>query len=117
MDHFGRVERLTKPTPALKRRHEAIALAAIHRRRLKNGSRRWRIGEENERGDANHFDCPMPAASVGHRSHRWHQQFHRRLRAFCVCIGLLERGEPVLGVVLDVCQDLAMRPARAKAPG
>jgi myo-inositol-1(or 4)-monophosphatase len=36
------------------------------------------------------------------------------LGAFAVCIGLLERGEPLLGVVYDVTRDLAYAAARGE---
>ena len=36
------------------------------------------------------------------------------LGAFCVCIGLLEKGVPVLGVVYDVTRDLAYFAAKGE---
>jgi myo-inositol-1(or 4)-monophosphatase len=36
------------------------------------------------------------------------------LRAFCVCIGLLEAGRPLMGVVFDVCQDQVYAAARGE---
>src|SRR4030095_17007089 len=71
------------------------------------------IGEENDTGDAITFECPHPKGGV------WvidpvdvTNNFVAGLRAFCVCIGLLEAGRPLMGVVFDVCQDQVYAAAR-----
>ena len=65
------------------------------------------VGEENDTGSSITFDCPDPNGRV------WvidpidgTNNFIAGLGAFAVCIGLLDQGRPVLGVVLDVTRDL-----------
>jgi len=65
------------------------------------------VGEENDTGDAITFDVGDPNGRV------WvidpidgTNNFIAGLGAFGVCIGLLEKGSPVLGVVFDVTRDV-----------
>ncbi len=119
LDHFGHVERKTKTHSAASR--EAVTEADRASQRFIVAGLRKRfagdgvIGEENETGDAITFECPDPQGRV------WvidpvdgTNNFIAGLRAFAVCIGRLEKGEPILGVVLDVCQDLAYAAARGE---
>jgi myo-inositol-1(or 4)-monophosphatase len=64
------------------------------------------VGEENDTGSAITFEAPDPHGRV------WvidpidgTNNFIAGLGIFAVCIGLLERGRPVLGVVYDVTRD------------
>src|SRR5205823_6651030 len=117
LDHFGRVERLTKTHAAASaeavteadRASQRFIVAGLKKRFPGDGA----IGEENETGSAITFECPDPRGRV------WvidpidgTNNFIAGLGAFAVCIGLLEKGEPVLGVVLDVTRDLVYSAAR-----
>jgi fructose-1,6-bisphosphatase/inositol monophosphatase family enzyme len=110
LDHYGSVERLTKTNSATTdeavteadRATQRFIVAGLRRRFPSDGL----VGEENETGDAITFECPDPDGRV------WvidpidgTNNFIAGLGAFCVCIGLLERGRPVLGVVYDVTRD------------
>src|SRR5205814_7586472 len=106
LDQFGKVQRLTK------RHEEAVTVAdrASQRFIVSNLRKRFEgdgiIGEENETGDAITFECPDPMGRV------WvidpidgTNNFIAGLGNFAVCIGLMEQGWPVLGVVYDVMRD------------
>lgn len=110
LSYWGHVERLTKTNPATT--NEAVSeadratqraiVSALRRRFPQDGI----IGEENETGDAITFECPNPMGRV------WvidpidgTNNFLAGFGAFCVCIGLLEGGIPVLGAVYDVTRD------------
>jgi myo-inositol-1(or 4)-monophosphatase len=105
-EQFGKVERLTK------RQEEAVTEADRATQRFIVAGLRKRfesdgiVGEENETGDAITFECPDPAGRV------WvidpidgTNNFIAGLGNFAVCIGLLEKGHPILGVVYDVTRD------------
>lgn len=115
LDQYGKVRRLTK------RNDEAVTdadrasqrhiVAGLRRRYPADGI----IGEENETGQSITFECPDPGARV------WvidpidgTNNFIAGLGAFAVCIGLLEHGMPILGVVLDVTRDLVYSAARGE---
>jgi myo-inositol-1(or 4)-monophosphatase len=106
LEHYGKVRRL------LKRNDEAVTEADRASQRLIVSELRRRfpgdgiIGEENETGDAITFDVSNPAGR------NWvidpidgTNNFIAGLGIFAVCIGLLEAGKPVLGVVYDVTRD------------
>jgi myo-inositol-1(or 4)-monophosphatase len=105
-EHYGRVERQTK------RGEEAVTDADRASQRLiieklaahfpDDGF----IGEENDDGSAITNRLPKRGTRV------WvidpidgTNNFVARLGNFAVCIGLLDAGMPVLGVVYDVCRD------------
>jgi myo-inositol-1(or 4)-monophosphatase len=103
MQYYGNVKRLTK------RHNEAVSDADRASQRLIVSELRKLfpqdgiIGEENETGDAITFDVPNPAGRT------WvidpidgTNNFLAGLSNFAVCIGLLDAGRPVLGVVQDV---------------
>jgi myo-inositol-1(or 4)-monophosphatase len=105
-EHYGKVERLTK------RGDEAVSEAdRASQRLIVSGLRRifprdGVVGEENETGDAITFEVPDPDGR------NWvidpidgTNNFLAGLGTFGVCIGLLEAGQPVLGVVYDVMRD------------
>jgi fructose-1,6-bisphosphatase/inositol monophosphatase family enzyme len=106
MEHYGKVDRL------LKRNDEAVTDADRASQRLIVAGLRRRfptdgiIGEENDTGDAITFEVRNPAGR------NWvidpidgTNNFIAGLGIFAVCIGLLEAGKPVLGVVYDVAAD------------
>ncbi|HWE02521.1 MAG TPA: inositol monophosphatase [Tepidisphaeraceae bacterium] len=111
LSHWGKVERLTKTHVATTA--EAVTEAdRASQRYIVNGLRRrfpsdGIIGEESETGSSITFDAPDPLGRV------WvidpidgTNNFISGLGNFAVCIGLLEKGSPVLGVVFDVTRDL-----------
>src|SRR5271170_2559944 len=106
LEKYGKVDRLVK------RNDEAVTEADRASQRLIVAGLRKRfpgdgvVGEENETGDAITFDVPNPAGR------NWvidpidgTNNFIAGLGIFAVCIGLLEAGKPVLGVVYDVARD------------
>jgi len=112
-DNYGKVRRLTK------RGDEAVSEADRASQRLIVSALRQRfpndgiVGEENELGDAITFDVANPAGRT------WvidpidgTNNFLAGLGAFAVCIGLLDAGDPVLGVVHDVTRNIAYTAAR-----
>jgi myo-inositol-1(or 4)-monophosphatase len=105
-EHYRRVERLTK------RSEEAVTEAdrASQRLIIDRLSARFPndgfIGEENDDGSAITNRAPVQGQRV------WvidpidgTNNFVAGLGNFAVCIGLLEAGVPILGVVYDVCRD------------
>jgi myo-inositol-1(or 4)-monophosphatase len=111
LEHWGKVERLTKTHIAASaeavtdadRASQRFIVAGIRRRFPTDGI----IGEESETGTSITFDCPDPRGRV------WvidpidgTNNFIAGLGTFGVCIGLLEKGMPILGVVFDVARDL-----------
>src|SRR5690606_12785151 len=65
------------------------------------------VGEESESGDGITFECPDPGGRV------WvidpidgTNNFIGGMGHFAICIGLLDRGMPILGAVYDVTRDL-----------
>lgn len=111
LDHYGKVERLTK-THAMTtaeavtdadRASQRFIVAGLRRRFEQDGI----IGEESDSGASITFECPDPGGRV------WvidpidgTNNFVAGLGNFAVCIGLLKQGKPVLGVVYDVTRDL-----------
>jgi myo-inositol-1(or 4)-monophosphatase len=119
LKHYGKVERLTKTHAAAKdeavteadRASQRLIVAGLRRRFADDGI----IGEESETGQSITFECPNPMGR------NWvidpidgTNNFVSGLGAFAVCIGLLERGEPVLGVVYDVTRDEIYTAARGE---
>jgi myo-inositol-1(or 4)-monophosphatase len=115
LDHYGKVRRLTKrheeAVTDADRASQRFIVAGLKRRFPDDGI----IGEENETGEAITFDVPNPDRRV------WvidpidgTNNFIAGMGAFAVCIALMERGEPVLGVVFDVTRDLMYSAARGE---
>lgn len=119
LDHYGKVERLTKTHVAAQqeavteadRASQRHIVAGLRKRFARDGI----VGEESETGESITFDCPDPGGRV------WvidpidgTNNFVTGLGNFAVCIGLLERGEPVLGVVYDVTRDLVYSAAHGE---
>lgn len=107
LDHYGKVSRLTKrhqeAVTDADRASQRYIVAGLRRRFPDDGI----IGEENETGLAITFDVPDPSRRI------WvidpidgTNNFIAGMGAFAVCIALMERGTPVLGVVFDVTRDL-----------
>src|SRR5436190_6889902 len=110
LEQFGHTRRLTKTHSATSneavteadRSSQRFIVAGLRKRFPNDGV----VGEENETGDAITFECPDPAGRV------WvidpidgTNNFISGLENFAVCIGLLEQGQPILGVVYDVTRD------------
>ena len=109
--HYGHVDRLTKTNSATK--DEAVTEADRASQRLivsglkKQFPNDGIIGEESDSGKTITFEVSNPMGR------NWvidpidgTNNFIAGLGAFAVCIGLLDKGLPVLGVVLDVTRDL-----------
>ena len=110
LEHYGKVQRLTKTHAAASeeavteadRESQRFIVTGLRRRYPHDGV----VGEESETGSSITFECSDPMGRV------WvidpidgTNNFIAGLGAFAVCIGLLERGSPVLGVVYDVTRD------------
>ena len=119
LDHYGKVERLTKTHAAASdeavtdadRASQRFIVAGLRKRFVDDGI----IGEESETGQSITFECPSP------RGRNWvidpidgTNNFIAGLGNFCVCIGLLDEGFPVLGVVYDVTRDIVYAAARGQ---
>ena len=115
LDHYGKVERLTKrhaeAVTDADRASQRFIVSGLRRRFPEDGI----VGEENETGDAITFDVRDPRGRV------WvidpidgTNNFIAGMGAFGVCIGLMEEGMPVLGVVLDVTRDLVYSAAKGE---
>ena len=119
LEQYGKVERLTKTHAAASdeavteadRASQRLIVAGLRKRFPADGI----VGEESETGESITFECPDPRGRV------WvidpidgTNNFVAGLGNFGVCIGLLERGEPVLGVVYDVTRDLVYSAARGQ---
>lgn len=107
LSHYGKVERLTKSHQAATEEAVTIADRASQRYIVAELRKRFPgdgiIGEENDAGDNITVDCPNPDGRV------WvidpidgTNNFVAGFDYFAVCIGLLEKGMPVLGVVYEV---------------
>ncbi len=109
--HYGHVERLTKTHIATTdeavteadRATQRHIVAALRERHPSDGI----IGEESDTGSSITFDVKNPSGR------NWvidpidgTNNFIAGLGAFAVCIGLLDGGKPVLGVVHDVTRDV-----------
>jgi myo-inositol-1(or 4)-monophosphatase len=110
LDHYGKVERLTKTHVAAQqeavtdadRASQRYIVAGLRERFPADGI----IGEESDTGESITCECPDPMGRV------WvidpidgTNNFVGKFGNFAVCIGLLDKGMPVLGVVLDVTRD------------
>lgn len=115
LEQYGKVDRL------LKRNDEAVTEADRASQRLIAAALRKRfpgdgiIGEENDTGDAITFDVSNPAGR------NWvidpidgTNNFISGLGIFAVCIGLLDAGNPVLGVVYDATRDYVYAGAKGQ---
>ncbi|MGB7160252.1 MAG: inositol monophosphatase [Tepidisphaeraceae bacterium] len=110
LSHYGKVERLTKTHVATSQEAVTDADRATQRHIVAGLRRRFPddgiIGEENDTGDAITFECEHPMGR------NWvidpidgTNNFIAGLGNFAVCIGLLDAGMPILGVVYDVTRD------------
>lgn len=119
LEHYGKVERLTKTHAAASEEAVTIADRAAQRVIVAGLKKRFPedgiVGEESETGESITFECPNP------RGRNWvidpidgTNNFIAGLGMFSVCIGLLDAGEPVLGVVYDVTRDLMYCAARGE---
>jgi myo-inositol-1(or 4)-monophosphatase len=110
LDHYGKVARLTKTHSATTDEAVTDADRAAHRYIVAGLRQRFAndglIGEESDSGTSITADIPNPNGRV------WvidpidgTNNFISGLGNFAVCIGLLDAGQPILGVVYDVCRD------------
>lgn len=110
LEKYGKVDRLTKShatttdeaVTEADRASQRFIVEGLRRRFPTDGI----VGEESDTGDGITFECPDPMGRV------WvidpidgTNNFIGGLGNFAVCIGLLDRGMPVLGVVYDVTRD------------
>lgn len=117
LEHYGKVERLTKTHAAASaeavtdadRASQRSIVAGLRTRFPNDGI----VGEESETGESITFECSNPAGR------NWAidpidgtNNFIVGLGTFAVCIGLVEGGNPVLGVVYDVTRDAMYAAAR-----
>jgi myo-inositol-1(or 4)-monophosphatase len=119
LEHYGKVERLTKTHIAAKEEAVTEADRASQRLIVAGLRKRFRgdgiIGEESDTGQSITFDVKDPAGR------NWvidpidgTNNFIAGLGAFCVCIALLDAGYPVLGVVYDVTRDVCYSGAKGE---
>jgi myo-inositol-1(or 4)-monophosphatase len=117
--HYGNVERLTKTHAAAKQEAVTEADRAAQRHIVAGLRQRFPndgiIGEESDTGESITFECTNPAGR------NWvidpidgTNNFISGLGLFGVCIGLLDEGRPVLGVVYDVTRDAMYAAARGE---
>jgi myo-inositol-1(or 4)-monophosphatase len=117
LEHYGKVRRLTKTHVAANeeavteadRASQRLIVAGLRKQYANDGI----IGEESDTGTSITFDV----ANVAGRN--WvidpidgTTKFIGGLGAFAVCIGLLDAGYPVLGVVYDVTRDVMYAAAK-----
>ena len=119
MDHYGKVERLTKTHVAASAEAVTDADRASQRYIITGLRQRFGndgiIGEESDTGTSITFDVHD---SMGRN---WvidpidgTNNFIAGMGAFAVCIGLLDRGYPILGIVYDVTRDAMYCAARGE---
>jgi len=117
--HYGKVERLTKTHIATSAEAVTEADRATQRHIVAGLRRRFPedglIGEESDTGESITFECHDPLGR------NWvidpidgTNNFIAGLGMFAVCIGLLDRGMPVLGVVYDVTRNEMYAAARGE---
>jgi myo-inositol-1(or 4)-monophosphatase len=117
LEQYGKVERLTKTHAAASdeavtdadRASQRFIVAGLRKRFPDDGI----VGEESETGQSITFECNNP------HGRNWvidpidgTNNFIAGLGNFCVCIGLIDGGWPVLGVVYDVTRDVMYSAAR-----
>jgi myo-inositol-1(or 4)-monophosphatase len=119
LDQYGKVARLTKTHIATTeeavteadRASQRFIVAGLQKRFPNDGI----IGEESDTGDSITFECkdvmgrnwvidPIDGTN----------NFIAGLGNFAVCIGLLDRGMPILGVVYDVTRELTYSAAKGE---
>jgi myo-inositol-1(or 4)-monophosphatase len=118
-EKYGKVERLTKTNAAASqeavteadRASQRFIAAGLRKRFAEDGI----VGEESDTGESITFECPDPMGR------NWvidpidgTNNFIGGLGMFAVCIGLLDQGNPVLGVVYDVTRDEMYASARGE---
>ena len=119
LEHYGKVQRLTKTHVAASaeavtdadRASQRFIVAALRKRFPDDGV----VGEESDSGQSITFECNDT------RGRNWvidpidgTNNFIAGLGMFCVCIALIDQGEPILGVVYDVTRDLMYTAARGQ---
>jgi myo-inositol-1(or 4)-monophosphatase len=119
LKHYGKVKRLTKTHAAANQEAVTEADRAAQRHIVRGLRERFPddgiIGEESDSGESITFECNNP------RGRNWvidpidgTNNFIAGMGIFGVCIGLLDAGEPVLGVVYDATRDHMYAAARGQ---
>jgi len=119
LEHYGKVERLTKTHAAASdeavtdadRASQRFIVAGLRKRFPNDGL----VGEESETGTSITFESTDPMGR------NWvidpidgTNNFIAGLGNFAVCVALMDGGVPVLGVVYDVTRDLMYTAARGQ---
>ncbi len=117
--YYGTVERLTKTHATTTAEAVTEADRATQRHILDALRRRFPtdgiIGEESDTGDAITFECPdLDGRNWVIDPIDGTNNFISGIGVWGVCMGLLERGAPVLGVVYDVTRDLVYCAAKGE---
>jgi len=110
---------------ALTKRHEEAVtdadrasqrhIVAGLQRRFSN--RRQSSAKKTKAATRSPSNAPIRAAEYGSSIHRRTNNFIAGLGNFAVCIGLLEKGSPLIGVVYDVTLINFTMPRAGKGPG
>lgn len=119
MRYYGSVERLTKTHATTTAEAVTEADRATQRHVVESLRRRFPtdgiVGEESDTGESITFECPNPDGR------NWvidpidgTNNFISGIGVWGVCMGLLERGQPILGVVYDVTRDLVYCAAKGE---
>lgn len=119
LEHYGKVERLTKTHVAASAEAVTEADRATQRHIVSALRKQFAgdglIGEESDSGESITFECSNP------NGRNWvidpidgTNNFIAGLGFFGVCIGLLDGGYPVLGVIYDVTRDHLYRAAKGE---
>ena len=119
MDHFGKVARQTKTHAATK--DEAVTEADRATQRFIVASLRKRFPDDGVIGEESDLGTSITNERAVRGSRVWvidpidgTNNFIGGFPNFAVCIGLLDAGSPVLGIVFDVCRDLMYYAARGE---
>jgi myo-inositol-1(or 4)-monophosphatase len=111
MDHFGKVARQTKTHAATK--DEAVTEGDRATQRFIVANLRKRFPDDGVIGEESDLGTSITNERAARGSRVWvidpidgTNNFIGGFPNFAVCIGLLDAGSPVLGIVFDVCRDL-----------
>ncbi len=119
LEHFGKVDRLTKTHAATT--DEAVTEADRAAQRFIVASLRRRFADDGVIGEENDLGTAITNEQAVRGSRVWvidpidgTNNFIGGFPNFAVCIGLLDAGHPVLGIVYDVTRDLMYYAARGE---
>lgn len=119
LEHFGKVDRLTKTHAATT--DEAVTEADRAAQRFIVANLRRRFADDGVIGEENDLGTAITHEQARHGSRVWvidpidgTNNFIGGFPNFAVCIGLLDAGHPVLGIVYDVTRDLMYYAAKGE---